>query len=133
MGASSRNTSQRRVVLAALDGATGFVSAQELYGRITTAGGHVALATVYAHLKKLVATGDVDAVMTERGESLYRRCAAETHHHHLACRVCGATSEIDAPPLEGWMHAVSHEHGFTDVRHVLELTGVCATCRDSSR
>ncbi len=130
---SPRNTTQRRAILAALDQAAGFVSAQELYARIAAVGDRVALATVYAQLKKLAASGDVDAVMNERGESLYRRCAAETHHHHLACRVCGATWEIDIPPLEGWTRAVAVEHGFYDVHHVLELTGVCPACHDAPR
>ncbi len=130
---STRNTSQRRTILASLDQAHGFISAQDLYGRISGAGDHVALATVYAQLKKLVASGDVDAVMTDRGESLYRRCSAEEHHHHLACRLCGATVEIDVPSLERWANSVGRERGFRDVRHVLELTGVCPTCHDQSR
>ncbi len=119
--------------MAALDQTAGFVSAQDLYARLAATGERVALATVYAQLKKLVASGGVDTVMTERGESLYRRCAVETHHHHLACRVCGVTREIDIPPLEGWARAVGAEHGFRDVHHVLELTGVCPTCHDASR
>ena len=128
---SPRDTTQRRAIVAALDQMAGFVSAQELYARIAAGGDRVALATVYAQLKKLVASGDVDAVMTERGESLYRRCAAETHHHHLACRMCGATWEIDIPPLEGWTRAIAREHHFSDVHHVLELTGVCPACHDA--
>ena len=64
---SPRNTTQRRAILAALDQAAGFVSAQELYARIAAVGDRVALATVYAQLKKLAASGDVDAVMNERG------------------------------------------------------------------
>ncbi len=130
---STRNTSQRRAILTSLDQTRGFVSAQELYARISADGGRVALATVYAQLKKLVASGDVDTVMTDRGESLYRRCAADAHHHHLACRVCGATVEIDIPSLERWTGAVQRERGYRDVRHVLELTGVCPTCQHLSR
>jgi Fur family ferric uptake transcriptional regulator len=130
---SPRNTTQRRAILAALDQAAGFVSAQELYARIAAGGDRVALATVYAQLKKLTANGDVDAVMNERGESLFRRCAAETHHHHLACRVCGTTLEIEIPPLEGWTRTIAAEHGFYDVHHVLELTGVCRACHDAPR
>lgn len=70
MTTNSRNTSQRRTIVSALDDAAGFISAQDLYGHIRARGDQVALATVYAQLKKLVASGDVDAVMTERGERL---------------------------------------------------------------
>ncbi len=130
---STRNTSQRRAILTSLDQSRGFISAQELYGRLGEHGERVALATVYAQLKKLVASGDVDTVMTDRGESLYRRCAADAHHHHLACRLCGATVEIDIPSLERWTSAVGRERGYRDVHHVLELTGICPTCQNQSR
>ena len=65
-----RDTDQRRAIVAALRQIAGPASAQELYARIAAKGDRVALATVYAQLKKLVASGEVDAVMTERGERL---------------------------------------------------------------
>lgn len=126
---STRNTAQRRAVVGALSQIQGFVSAQELHQRIVRDGGPIALATVYAQLKRLVETGDVDAVMTDRGESLFRRCVVDAHHHHLACRVCGATVEVDAPHLEEWSDGVAERYGYRDLRHVLELSGVCPSCR----
>lgn len=126
---AARNTSQRREVVAALERLPVFVSAQELHGLIERDGGHVALATVYSQLKALAGEGEVDAVMTERGESLYRRCVVDRHHHHLACRRCGATIEVDAPDLERWARHVAEANGYRDVRHVLELNGLCSSCR----
>jgi Fur family transcriptional regulator, ferric uptake regulator len=125
----TRNTAQRREVISVLDGVQGFVSAQELHSLIARDGRQIALATVYTQLKKLVESGEVDVVMTDRGESLYRRCHVDEHHHHLACRDCGATVEVDAPELEKWAHAIGERHGFTDLRHVLELNGVCPACQ----
>lgn len=129
--ATTRNTAQRREVISALSQVQGFVSAQELHGLIARHGGRTALATVYSQLKRLVASGEVDVVMTDRGESLFRRCVVDAHHHHLACRVCGATVEVDAPQLESWSQEIASRHGFTDLRHVLELNGVCSSCRSS--
>lgn len=94
---TTRNTVQRREVVSVLSQVQGFVSAQELHTLIERDGGRIALATVYTQLKKLVQNGEVDVVMTDRGESLYRRCVVESHHHHLSCRVCGATVEVNAP------------------------------------
>jgi len=68
-------------------------------------------------------------VMTDRGEALYRRCVDDSHHHHLACRTCGATVEVDAPELERWAHDIAERFGYCDVRHVLELNGICRACR----
>jgi Fur family ferric uptake transcriptional regulator len=125
----TRNTVQRREVISVLDGVQGFVSAQELHGLIAREGRQIALATVYTQLKKLVESGEVDVVMTDRGESLYRRCHVDEHHHHLACRECGATVDVDAPELEKWAHEIGERHGFRDLRHVLELNGVCPACQ----
>ncbi len=125
---TTRETPQRREVVRALSRLQGFVSAQELHALIADGGGRIALATVYSQLKSLVASGEVDVVMTDRGESLYRRCVVDAHHHHLACRRCGRTIEVDAPDLEAWAGEVGRRHGFHDLRHVLELSGVCDTC-----
>lgn len=127
--ATTRNTTQRREIIGALSRVQGFVSAQDLHGLIARDGGVVALATVYTQLKRLVESGDVDVVMTDRGESLYRRCVIDSHHHHLACRRCGATVEVDAPELEEWSHAIGERFGYTDLHHVLELNGVCPRCQ----
>jgi Fur family ferric uptake transcriptional regulator len=126
---STRNTAQRREVISALSGVQGFVSAQDLHGMITKSGGAIALATVYTQLKKLAESGGVDLVMTDRGETLYRRCVIDVHHHHLACRLCGAAVEVDAPDLERWANDIATQHAYRDLRHVLELNGICPTCQ----
>ncbi|MDE3008282.1 MAG: transcriptional repressor [Acidobacteriota bacterium] len=130
---STRVTAQRREILSVLGVVQGFVSAQELHTLIVRNGGQIALATVYAQLKRLVASDEVDVVMTDRGEALYRRCVVDRHHHHLACRECGAAVEVDAPELEQWANEVGALHGYDDLHHVLELNGVCAACRATSR
>jgi Fur family transcriptional regulator, ferric uptake regulator len=129
---TARNTAQRREVIAVLSRVQGFVSAQELHALIVRNGGRTALATVYAQLKKLAADGQVDVVMTDRGESLFRRCVIDAHHHHLACRQCGATVEVDAPQLEQWSREIAERYGYRDLRHVLELNGVCPACQSTS-
>ena len=127
--ATTRNTTQRREVLRALGRVQGFVSAQDLHDLIVDDGGEVALATVYSQLKKLSDGHVVDVVMTDRGEALYRRCVDDSHHHHLACRTCGATVEVDAPELERWAHDIAERFGYADLHHVLELNGTCPSCQ----
>jgi Fur family ferric uptake transcriptional regulator len=127
--ASTRNTAQRREVIGVLGRVQGFVSAQDLHELIIKDGGQISLATVYTQLRKLVDSKDVDIVMTDRGESLYRRCVVDVHHHHLACRNCGATVEVDAPQLEKWAGEIASKNGFKDLRHVIELNGICQKCQ----
>ena len=112
-----------------MSGVQGFVSAQELHSIILRSGGQIALATVYAQLKRLATSNEVDVVMTDRGESLYRRCVVESHHHHLSCRRCGAAVEVDAPDLEKWSHEIGRRFDYHELRHVVEFSGICPSCR----
>ncbi|MBN9605614.1 MAG: transcriptional repressor [Actinomycetales bacterium] len=121
-----RNTWQREAVRAALEGTEGFVSAQALHAALQESGSTVGLATVYRALADLADAGDADALQSE-GESLYRACSPG-HHHHLICRVCGRTVEIEADPVEAWAREVAARHGFRDPQHIVDVFGVCAEC-----
>ncbi|MDE3083235.1 MAG: transcriptional repressor [Acidobacteriota bacterium] len=109
----------------------GFLSAQELHALIVRDGGRISLATVYTQLKRLADAHEVDVIMTDRGESLFRRCVVDAHHHHLACRQCGAILEVDTPELEQWSNEIAARFKYSDVRHVLELSGVCPACQST--
>ena len=64
---------------------------------------------------------------TKEGEALWRSCS-DTHHHHLVCRTCGATVEVEGPAVERWTNAIAAVHGYADVSHTLEIFGTCASC-----
>ncbi len=127
----TRNTLQRREVIATLERAQGFLSAQDLHAMIVQRGGRISLATVYAQLRRLAEDGALDVIMSDRGESLFRRCGVEVHHHHLACRDCGATIEVPTPDLDQWSREIATRFGYRDVRHVFELSGICPACQTS--
>lgn len=122
-----RQTRQRTAVKDLLDGQDGFRSAQQVHDLLRRAGESVGLTTVYRSLQALAASGDVDQLVNDDGETVYRKCGSE-HHHHLVCRQCGRTVEIAGPAVESWADQVAAQHGFSEVSHSLELFGVCATC-----
>ncbi|MGI4894777.1 MAG: Fur family transcriptional regulator [Janthinobacterium lividum] len=122
-----RSTKQRSAVSTILDEADAFISAQDLHAALRARGDSVGLATVYRALQALADDGDVDVLRTDEGESLYRRCSTG-HHHHLVCRRCGRTVEVEGPTVEAWAKRIGGEHGFTQVEHVVEVFGVCGTC-----
>ncbi|GCE75102.1 Fur family transcriptional regulator [Cellulomonas biazotea] len=124
-----RQTRQRAEILDLLGGLDEFRSAQQLHEILRARGSSVGLATVYRAVQSLTETGEVDVLRTPDGESVYRRCAQRSHHHHLVCRSCGRTVEIDAGQAEAWAAQVAKAHGFDDVDHTIELVGTCATCR----
>lgn len=122
-----RPTRQRLAVIEAMASFDDFRSAQEIHELMAQRGAPVGLATVYRTLQKLADAGEVDLLRTEGGETIYRRCS-DSHHHHLVCRSCGATVEVEGPTVERWTRAIAGEHGYADVSHSLEIFGTCPAC-----
>jgi len=122
-----RNTRQRGAVGALLGELDGFRSAQELHAILRERGERVGLTTVYRTLQALASAGDIDVMRPPDGEQLFRRCS-RGHHHHLVCRRCGATVEVEGPAVEHWADRVAGEHGFRDISHTLEIFGTCPDC-----
>lgn len=122
-----RQTRQQAAVADLLGRSDEFTSAQTVHARLREAGESVGLATVYRTLQTMVEDGVVDVLRTDDGEAVYRICSTH-HHHHLVCRDCGRTVEVEGPAVERWTDRVAAEHGFTDVTHTLEIFGMCRTC-----
>ncbi len=122
-----RHTWQREAVRQALGGSEGFVSAQALHSSLKQQGSAIGLATVYRALNDLAEEGEADSLQQE-GESLYRACTPGTHHHHLICRNCGLTVEIEADAVETWAQRVAAQHGFTQPHHIVDVFGLCPDC-----
>ena len=120
-------TRQRAAVAQVLTEGDEFRSAQEIFNLLRTGGEAIGLATVYRTLQSMATNGDVDVLVRDDGESVYRRCGQE-HHHHLVCRNCGKTVEVSGPAVEKWADAVATEHGFRDISHTIELFGLCTNC-----
>ena len=126
--AGGRPTRQRRAVLACLGQLDDFRSAQEIHELLRGGGENVGLSTVYRTLQALADADEVDVLRAEDGETRYRRCSG-THHHHLVCRDCGRTVEVEGPTVERWATAIAEEHGYDAVSHTLEIFGLCPSCR----
>ncbi len=86
-------------VLSTLERAGGFASAQEVYKLMQREGEKIGLTTVYRSLQSLVNDKIVDVLRRDDGEAIYRLCG-ETHHHHLVCKNCGETVEIEGGAIE---------------------------------
>ena len=125
---AKRNTWQREAVREALSHDDGFVSAQTLHAVLRDSGSPIGLATVYRALADLATAGEADSLQSPDGENLFRACTSSGHHHHLICRSCGLTVEIEAHAVEAWAQEVAADHGFTGAQHVVDVFGFCAAC-----
>ena len=121
-------TRQQRAVAERLDDCGEFCSAQDLHAKLRADGETIGLATVYRTLQALAGDGTVDVLRTDDGEAIYRSCATSKHHHHLVCRNCGHTVEVEGPTVEHWADSVAAHHGFTEATHQIEIFGLCAQC-----
>src|SRR3989442_1334442 len=126
--ANVRPTRQRLLVLSALAAEPNDATAQGIHRRLHADGHPVGLATVYRALGALTDRGVVDALAHRAGETCYRLCGDE-HHHHLVCSECHRVVELPECELEPWVKRMSARHGFKAAEHRLEISGVCADCR----
>jgi Fur family ferric uptake transcriptional regulator len=122
-----RTTRQKTAIVDALTQHNEFLSAQQWHQLLKDNGQEIGLSTVYRTLTALSELGDVDVLMREDGEALYRSCS-DAHHHHLLCRECGTTVEISATEVESWAASIAKKHKFSDIHHVVELSGICQDC-----
>ena len=129
----ARVTRQRVAIADVLAQTDEFRSAQQLHEALRDGGDAIGLATVYRTLQALADQGDVDVLRAPDGEVLYRQCERREHHHHLVCRSCGRTVEIDGPSVEAWAEQIGTSHGFADIDHTLELVGTCTDCARAAR
>lgn len=132
MSGTRRRTWQRDAVRDALGRTEGFVSAQALHAGLRDAGSTIGLATVYRALSDLADEGEADQLQRD-GESLYRACTSGRHHHHLICRECGTTVEIEADAVEAWARSVASRYGYTEPEHIVDVFGRCADCTARTR
>jgi Fur family ferric uptake transcriptional regulator len=124
-GTRVRGTRQAGAIAAALRAMPGFSSAQDIHAELRRQGQNVGLTTVYRHLQVLTEQGALDTIRDSSGETLYRQCGTSGHHHHLTCRECGRSVEVEGRVVEQWAEKVAAEAGFTAVNHTVELFGLC--------
>lgn len=124
-----RLTPVRRRVLEILLEEHRAVGAYDVLRRLTAAGATPQPPVAYRALDFLVANG-----FAHRVEKLnaYVACAAPGSGHaaaFLICRQCGAVAELDAATVSGALGAAATAAGFSVDRAVVEMEGLCPTCR----
>ncbi|MDY5784969.1 MULTISPECIES: Fur family transcriptional regulator [unclassified Corynebacterium] len=124
-----RNTRQREAIIRELQDVDKFVSARYIHERLAAGHDKVGLTTVYRTLQALNQAGAVDVLHKADGETLYRHCLSEDHHHHLVCAQCGRSEEIPGGPVEKWAQVVAQRFGYELVGHEAEVYGVCRPCQ----
>ncbi len=51
------------------------------------------------------------------------------HHHHVSCKKCGTTIDIDDENLEKYLIQLAKKNGYSHLSHSFEVTGLCPKCQ----
>lgn len=122
-----RNTKQRKSVENCLSSFDNFVSAQDVHKELVKRGEKIGLSTVYRIVGALHEENQLDMILSDSNESLYRLCS-KAHHHHIVCSDCGTTVELFDDLIESWANQMAKANKFKLVDHRVELIGTCAKC-----
>lgn len=127
-----RKTRQRAAVRSHFEHTRDFQTAIQVYDGLRTEGNKIGLTTVYRTLQAMAEANELDMLRTADGEASYRYCSTG-HHHHLVCRQCNRAVELTGPTVERWAQRMAEEHGFVDVQHHIEVSGLCGACAAARR
>ena len=120
-------TPQRMMVLAAIDGSTNHISAEDIYAQVTDKYPHVNISTIYRTLDLLKRLELVTETDLGGGRVRYHP-ADKGHHHHLVCQECGKLIDLDETVLGSLKNTLRREYKFdADLRH-LAIFGCCEKC-----
>jgi Fur family ferric uptake transcriptional regulator len=131
-GQGLKSTRQRDRILKVFLDAKRHVSAEELYLLVKKIDERIGYATVYRTLKLLAEAGMAHERRFEDGITRFEYNAAEGHHDHLICSVCGRIIEFENEQIEELQRIVAKKNHFLVQSHKLELYGQCDRCQKRS-
>jgi Fur family ferric uptake transcriptional regulator len=123
-----RVTRQRVAVLAALTEAP-HSDVDSLVRAVRDELGAVSVQAVYDVLRALAAAGLVRRVEPAGSPALFEVRVGD-NHHHVVCRQCGATEDIDCAVGSAPCLDPTQSHGFVVDEAEVTFWGLCPWCRD---
>lgn len=106
-------------------------TAVELEHALNAQGVQIGKTTVYRHLEKLVAAGEVRRFSADDASACYQFASPcpEIHtHYHLKCENCGTLLHTRCGFLDDMAEHILQKHRFTFRPERTVLYGLCAQC-----
>jgi Fe2+ or Zn2+ uptake regulation protein len=122
-----RLTPQRLTILRILQDADRHLTPVEVYQLAQAAMPGLTEPTVYRTLSFLTEQGLLLAAHVGNGQIVYE--IAEHSHHHLICRACGGTREIDHHALASLYQQFQNSTGYLIDSIHLTFFGLCPDCQ----
>ena len=126
--AGLRVTAPRLAVLGALATLTSHQNAEAIAAVARERLGSLSTQAVYDNLRVLVAAGLVRQIEPAGSAALYELRVGD-NHHHLVCRACGATHDVDCIVGEAPCLQPSATYGFALDEAEVTFWGLCPDCQ----
>jgi Fur family ferric uptake transcriptional regulator len=123
--AGHRVTHPRQAVAQLIAGRSGHFTAADLIDEARSRRMRLGRATVFRNLDLLTELDVLERLDLPSGDHAYVRCAPEQHHHHVVCRECGRSVEIEDQGLQSVVRQIERTSGYRIDAHRLELFGAC--------
>lgn len=124
-----RMTLPRRAILGAVIGRSRPFTAEQIVAALKQTDPELGRSTVYRTLEILAALDVLSRFLQADGQPAYI-VGMPGHRHHLVCSDCGTVVAFTSCPVDDLVHDLTRDTDFTIHGHLLEVFGVCPTCRE---
>ena len=131
--AGYRLTRPRRAVAGLIGSRSGHFTAADLLVDARRKRLSLGRATLFRNLDLFTELGALERLDLPNGEHAYVSCEPEQHHHHVVCRSCGKSVEVEDSGLQSVVAEISSRSGYAIDTHRLELFGTCPACAGSGK
>lgn len=123
-----RLTPQRQMILMAVEGAPGHISAEEIYAQVRARYPQMNISTVYRTLELVKELGLVAG--TDFGDGRVRySCVGKGHHHYLVCQKCGEIMDIEESTVSPLWAEIQRKYNFRVDMKYIAFFGLCPRCQ----
>ena len=122
-----RMTPQRAVILRILEQANVHLTPADIFQQASRSLPGLTEPTVYRTLNFLASQGLALVAHTGSGQFVYE--AAGRNHHHLICRACGVSLEVDHAALQPLYRQLEAQTGFQIDSIHITFFGYCPACQ----
>ncbi len=128
--ANMRLTAQRLAVLEAVGEPGMHQDAESIAAAARQKAAGLSRQAVYDNLNALVSAGIIRRIEPAGRPALYES-RVDDNHHHLICRLCQATLDVDCAAGEAPCLKPLRDHGFVIDEAEVIFWGVCPTCQQT--
>jgi Fur family ferric uptake transcriptional regulator len=125
-----RMTSQRLAILHVLHHSASHLSPAEVYRQARRGAPGLTEPTVYRTLEFLAENGLVQSSQIRGGHLAYQ--IAGEDHHHVVCRVCGSTVEVEHRLVGKMIQNLESETGYFLTGSHVTFFGLCPKCQKAN-